>query len=316
MTAIGRRTGRGARQMAARGLVLACLAGVVAEGASSATPGMGIATKFVEVLVEGVPVGSRHVVEAKLVDVINNSDAAQRMRFDPLEPLAGEMRAGYEPIPDPAWLSFEPRTVEAPARGSAAVKAVLYLPDDPALVGRRFQAMIWIRPAEPPAGGLAAALKTRLLFSIAAKGAAPGRATVTDFPKKLAVLTPYETVGKAGELVAVCKPLKAENPHDVPMTYEVVTEAPGAGRRPTLTGTMAALDPAWIEVWPRTVVLPPRTKTELQVTVRIPLAPERFGRVHAALLHTVATRKGAAPVDVWNSVLVDVPAMAPAGGVK
>src|SRR5205814_2356729 len=99
----------------------ACLAAVLVAARAAAPPPAecaeaaaqqrrGLTTDCVETLIEGVPVGSRYVLSSRPVSVRNTGDYAMELRFDATIPDPVEMRAGYEPIPDAAWVSFEPRS--------------------------------------------------------------------------------------------------------------------------------------------------------------------------------------------------------------
>jgi hypothetical protein len=291
-------------------LLTALLAGTLAGVCAPAAAKQGLSTNFVEVLVEGVPAGSRYVIAEKLVDVKNNGDEAVRVKLEAEEPTAGLMRPGYEPIPDPGWVGFEPRTIEIKPGETVTAKVVLYAPDDPAYVGKRFQAMLYIHPVEGAgAVGVAVGLKPRLMFSIAPKGGSPGP-KVTDFPRKLALVRPYATAGRAQEVVVECEPVVAENHQDAPVTYEFVPmEAPP--KRLDLRPGEALMDPAWVEVIPRTAILPSLQGTQFIVRVHIPIAAGNFGKTFVGPLHFVATRTGEKPVDIWNAVRAAVPALVP-----
>ncbi|MEK7476768.1 MAG: hypothetical protein AAB152_14195 [Candidatus Coatesbacteria bacterium] len=282
------------------------LAGLAAGLSRPAAAGLGITTNFVEVLVEDVPAGSRYAITEKLVDVKNNSDVALRIRFEAEEPSAGLMRPGYEPIPDPAWVGFEPRTVEVKPGETVTAKAVLNVPDDPEYVGKRFQVMVWIHPVEGAGTlGISVGLKPRLLFSIAPKGR-PGGPKLTNLPRKLAVAKPYVSGGVAKEIVIECDPVVVENHQDAPVTYEFVP-GPAAPKRLDLRPGDLLMDPEWVEVSPRTVILPPLKGTQLAVRARIPIGAAQFGRIYMGSLHLVATRTGNKPVEIWNVVRVSLP---------
>lgn len=292
------------------------LAGALAAAAVGlirpAAARMGLGTNFVEVLAEGVPVGSRYVLESKLVDAKNNGDEGGAVRFDGDIPLHAYMRPGYEPIPDGAWLSFEPRTVDLGPGESKSVKLVLYVPDDPSLVGRRFQAMVWIHPVQA-SGNVALGLKSRFLFSVGPKTPAKPPAVV-ESPVKLASIKPYATGGRARELVVECDPVTVENFQPETMTYEYLP-APEAWKHLDRRGGERELDLAWIEVWPRTVVVPSLGRNQLAVRVRIPVDANPWGGMYLGPLRFVATRPGAKPVEIFNMVRVAVPALGSATGM-
>lgn len=269
-----------------------------------------LSTTFVEVLVEGVPLATRYVVGQRTIDISNKGEVPMSIRCDAMVPRPYELRSGYDPVPDEAWVGFEPRSVEIGPGQTASVKVALYTPDDPAQAGRRYQAMLWLHADATKGSMLAVGLKPRLLFSLASKDAKAGSVRVENAPQFLAKTLPYLVVAEPGAMVFPCGTITAGNPWDEEMTYEVVRD-PGAIRKIDVDpGETPVPDPAWVEVLPQAVVLPGRSKAELAVTARIPIAAEHFGRVYVAALRTVARRKGQKDVDVFNKIRIEVPKMA------
>jgi hypothetical protein len=266
-----------------------------------------LATDFVEVLVQEVPPGGRYVLEAKPVEVVNKSDLPLRLRYDAEVPQPAELRAGYEPIPDAAWVSFEPRVFDLQPGGKARGKTVLYLPADQALAGRRFQVMLLLH-ADPSSGSvLSLGLKPRLLFTVAKPGTTAATPRVVDTPRPLAWVKPFAVEAPTGRLVFAAEPLTAENPWEEPMTYEVVRD-PGAMAHVALRdGEEPLPDPEWLEVRPSAAVLAPYARTDFAVEARLPFSRSLFGRTFVGAVHTVARRAGQPPVDSWNEVRIHVP---------
>jgi len=204
-------------------------------------------------------------------------------------------------------VSFEPRKFDVKKGETAVGKVVLYIPDDPKLVGRRFQVMLRLH-GDPSQGSLlSVGLKPRLLFSIWGKEEPSGEARVVDFPQKMAQVRPYELGSAQGQMVFDCGTLTARNHWEEEMTYEVVQD-PEAIRRIDIRADGTPLpDPSWVMVHPQVLVLPRYAKAKFAVAVRLPIAPEHFGRTYVTALRMVARRKGARDVDVYNKVRVIVP---------
>jgi hypothetical protein len=264
-----------------------------------------ITTKFVEVLVEGVPLGSRYVLESKPVEMFNGSELSLKLRFDAEVPGPSEMRAGYEPIPDPAWISFEPRSFSVETGRTATGKLVLYVPDDPALVGKRFQAMLYLHTDSTEPGMVGMGLRPRFLFSIAKKESkdTPG---VVNNPAPKARLTPFGTSPTESYMTFSCSPLKAENLFREEMLYEIALDPGAADRVGMAKGETLVTDPSWLEVSPPDIVLHANTRAEVSVTMKIPLKAENFGKTFVAALRSKAHRKGEV-VEVFNKVRIVVP---------
>lgn len=291
-------------------LALACMP-IATEAASAVPPaksgrGGALTTDFVEVLVEGIPIGSRYVLEAKPVTVRNNSDRTITMRYNSLEPQPGEMRPSYDPIPSAGWVQFEPNVSEVRPGEASVGKMVIYVPDDPALVGKRFQVAVTLRADPAPGSNLAFGLRPRVMFSVAGKKPKDGPEVISN-PVPLARILPYETGGDRGSIVVSCGTLKAENNFKEEMVYEVVKD-PEAIKRITVRSDETPLpDLEWLEVSPPVMVLQGMARAEMALTARLPIAEEHFGKMYVVALRTVARRKGQKPVDVYNKVRIIVP---------
>jgi len=289
---------------AARALTAAMA--VLLSGAAWPDVTQSIATNFVEVLVEGVPLASRYPIEGKLVDIVNKGETTLNMRLDALDPAPSEMRAGYEPIPEIAWVGFEPRTVTVGPGETKTVKAVLYIPEDPALVGHRFQVMLFIHSDASKGSMVSIGLKPRLLFSVAGKAEAAGTKLVNN-PQFLARVIPFAMKAKAPEMVFDCGMLEAQNPWDEEMTYEFVRDPEAFKKAGVGEGETPFPDLSLIDVSPPVLILRPHTRAEMAVTARLPVSQEYFGRVYGAALRFSAKRAGAKTVEVFNKVHIVVP---------
>lgn len=268
----------------------------------------GLSSNFVETLVEGIPVGTRYVLASRPVDATNTGDYVMDVRFDAAVPQPVEMRAGYEPIPDAAWVSFEPRTFVLAPRQTATGKMVLYIPDDPSLVGKRFQVMLSLHGSPKESPTLGVGVMPRVMFSLRASG--PGATPMVDHSPRYPKLGPYEIAGKEATLVVPCGSLWAENIFENgELTYEVAAD-PSALKHLEIRRDETPLpDHAWLELNPRAVVLAPMTKAEIQVTARVPFAAAHVGKTYAAGIHGVSVSKDGRRQDLWNKVRIEIPAL-------
>ncbi len=285
------------------------LAAAFLPGAAGADIFRSIKTDFVEVLVEGVPLGARYVMEAKPVEVINASGFEMGVRYEALEPTPAELRAGYEPVPDPAWISFEPRSFSLTPGGKASGKIVLYIPDDPKLVGRRFQATLRLG-TDPGRGVVSVGLRPRFLFSIQGRGKRQGEPKLVNLPPVFARIQPYEIASNKAVISVDLAAVLAENPWPEEMTYEYAPDPKSMGKIQIGPAETPIPDLSWVEVRPQVLVLGPTKNGEFSLTARIPVAPEHFGKYYVMPFHAVARRKGAKDVHVYNKIRVVVPELA------
>lgn len=300
----GRNPGFAARA-AGMAALWAVMAGAAAGSESVAGDRRGLSTTFVEVQLEGVPIGSRYALDAKPVDVENRSDYTMTIHLEALAPRPDELRGGYDPVPDPAWVQFEPRDFTVSAGGRVAARLVINAPDDPALIGRRFEASVFIRgvPVESPAVGVG--LKPRVYFSLGGRDG-PERIVTMNTAPRFPRVTPYETGVRAGTMRFAAAGFTAQNQTGGVLTYDIAPDAAavsGAGDG----GAELLPDLTWVTVSPRTLILAPWQSAHIAVEVNLPIDARLFGRTFFVPLRTVARGGGAPPVDVHNRMVVVVP---------
>lgn len=127
----------------------------------------GLSTTFSEVYLEELETGKTYSTKetANLpLTVINTGEEAVDLKLDLLMPDTSELKEGYEPIPDLAWLQLEKTEFEDVKPNESAVTDVLItIPDDEQYKGKRYQVFIWSRTIGTKIG---VGLKSKLLFSI------------------------------------------------------------------------------------------------------------------------------------------------------
>jgi len=265
----------------------------------------GLATSFVEVQLEGVPIAARYVLDLKPIDIVNKSTYTMRMHCEALVPRPDELRGGYDPVPDPAWIQFEPKDFTISAGGRATSRLVIATPDDPALTGRKYEASIYVRgvPVESPAVGVG--LKPRLYFSLAGHDRPDlvvRMNTAPTFPR----MTPFEPGTGTGTMRFIAGNFTAQNQTADPVVYETAPDA-GSIARSGDGGATLLPDLGWVTLNPRTLVLAPWTSALIGVEVNLPIQASLFGKAYVIPIHTIVRHPGGAAVDLYNRVLIAVP---------
>ncbi len=291
----------------AAGAVAILLVGIVTAGPAAVR--RTLSTRFVEVLVEGVPLASRYVLEGRTVDLLNGSDIPLRVRFDADRPQPSEMRVGYAPIPDAAWIGFEPREFTVEPGRTATGKVVLYLPDDPAHIGKRYQAMLLLRTDSNESGMVRMGLRPRLLFSVGPRAGEGGGARLAN-PVPFGRIQPYSLVTADASIVLACGSFEFENPRATEMACELFADPASAERIDLGRADVLARDASWVEFSPHAVVLAPGTKAQVAVTARVPVAAEHLGRTYVMPVRSTVRFKGEPPVEGFNKVQFRIPAVA------
>ncbi|MFH1725879.1 MAG: hypothetical protein ABII00_14820 [Elusimicrobiota bacterium] len=141
------------------------LAGLL--GIEEAWGSVGLSSQFVDVVFENLKPGrSYNIREIKGVPytVKNRGNAPADVIVEAVLPEPTKIVEPYEAIPDPSWISLSPDRMRIDEASMGFSDIIISIPDDPELVGRHFQAMLWAHTVGT--GFLAAGVKSRLRFSI------------------------------------------------------------------------------------------------------------------------------------------------------
>ena len=81
-------------------------------------------------LIQGFPVGERRELPTPLV-IFNDDNVARTMTVEAVLPssVGNVIPRGYNEMPDPAWMSFEPKEIIVPPNGHGAFKMFLNIPE-------------------------------------------------------------------------------------------------------------------------------------------------------------------------------------------
>ena len=147
-----------------QGVALCCALGLAAPAVAG-----GLRCSVGEVVIENLVIGHTYSLStlANLpLSVTSTTEGSVRVSIEPLVPDAVELRRGTLPVPDRRWATAVPDTFDLEPQQTRAVEMSLAIPNDPALLGKRFQVTFWTHTL-PRAGELVAyGLKSRIIFSI------------------------------------------------------------------------------------------------------------------------------------------------------
>ncbi len=128
-----------------------------------------------------------HSAEAIAVQMVSNSPLKAGVRF---------WEYGYEPIPDPTWLTLTPNDVGLGPDGAIPVRVKVTIPDLPENANRRFVACVTMKLGSDASFGASLALSARLLIETEPRFvASAGAGELMAIPSTIAVddLTPGAT---------------------------------------------------------------------------------------------------------------------------
>jgi hypothetical protein len=132
----------------------------------------GIKMNYAETILQNLSIGASYNMTgvANLpLKLTNNEDNDQVFELSVIKPSkTGKIKPGYQPIPDPAWVTLREHEVNVKAKSTHSTDVVITIPDDKKLLGKKYQ--VDIQAKQKPVGhgvSLSLALRGRLLFSIA-----------------------------------------------------------------------------------------------------------------------------------------------------
>lgn len=135
-----------------------------------------ISTPTADIVVTNLRIGQAYNLTeiASMPFRVKNHGIERRIKITLLKPATSQTREGFEPVPDLLWVTL-PKTEFSVLPGETAeTDIILKIPDDEALLGRKFEAKIRAetRPKNPETKGMIAiglAVTGSLRFTIAPK---------------------------------------------------------------------------------------------------------------------------------------------------
>jgi len=127
----------------------------------------GLSTGFSEVTLEGLDIGKSYSTQETAhlpLIVVNTGEESLDLKIELLLPEAQELKEGFTPIPDLAWIKLEQSEFkEIAPNASATTDILINIPNDKQYQGKKYQAYIWSHSVGRTIG---VGLKSKLLFTI------------------------------------------------------------------------------------------------------------------------------------------------------
>lgn len=298
-------------------IILASLAAVLA--APPAFAGAGLKTQFGEVVVKGLKIGQTYSL-LKLVNLplrlVNTGEAQVDVVITPLIPGGAVLREGYDPVPSLDWVKVESAQLTIGPNREGATDVLITIPNDPALLGKRFQADIWSRTQDPMAP-VAVGIQSHLLIHVDSEPPTEDELKKNFVDETLANLDfsvmPMSVdlgvlpAGKALDLRKERKlALKLINPNDRAITFRVKPLPVWESLILPPAGTAAALDANWLKPAKEVVKVEASSIGEVALTLTVPDEPRTRGKRFLLLLAVEALEQKI-PTKVYSKYFVTVP---------
>ena len=251
----------------------------------------GLRTKFGEVLVKGLKIGQTYSLDKLLslpYRVVNTGNKTVTLQVDVIAISSEAARKGYEPIPDLNWVKLDQHTFDVQPNHEAVTDIIISIPNDPKLLGRRFEADIWAR-TKSKVGAFAVGMESRLLIQVASTPPTEKELKEKFVNQKLANLdfTLFPTVGIATDVPMGVDfnlwkerkiGIKIVNPNDQALhfrirsipNFEALLNMPNGFEEPPT--------PNWVKPEEGVVVIPGNSIKETALIINIPDDPRYRGK--------------------------------------
>jgi hypothetical protein len=248
----------------------------------------GLRTPFGEVVIRNLRIGQTYSMY-KLVNlplrVVNTGGEPTDIRIETVR--ASALTPGYEPIPTLDWVKVDQGTFTVAPGREAVTDLIISIPNDPKLLGRRFQADIWTHSVDHRA--YLVGLKSRLLIHVDSTPPSEEELKKKFVDERLADLdfsiSPMnaEAVGvQIGREVDLRKEhklvIKVVNPNDRTLNFRVRSIPVAESMILAPAGYTEARDPSWLKADKDVVKIEGSSIASLGLKLTIPNEPELRGR--------------------------------------
>jgi len=273
--------------------------------------GMGLATKFVDVILENLQPGeSYNFRQLKNVPyiVINKGTEPIGIVVEVEKPQ--KCKPGYEPIPDPGWVQLIPDKFFLQPGENSASDIIISVPRDKGLIGKNFQVGLWAHTLQK--GNIGVGVNSRIRFSIGTK--APE--TINKERKKMVSLMgmDYELSPRNIYLMDVPAGVKYDVKKETGKTIKVINkgteklylkfEAIEGSKNIVLpAGYKKVLKPEFISFSPEKMKIGPMKIKEVKLKIKIPdeeeYSVENLAFIIKALVYNINF-----PIETYCNVLI------------
>lgn len=239
---------------------------------------IGLSSQFINVAIENLKPGRTYNLrELKGVPytVKNRGDAPADVIVEVLVPEAKMVREPYAPIPDPTWVRINPDRYRLGPGDAGFSDLVISIPDDPALVGKHFHAVVWAHTVGT--GLLQAGVKSDIRFSVG-----KGPETEAEDKRRAAMVElNYDLWPAALSLTAEAgtshdakkkekKSFKLTNRSEKELQLVVKAIPWQTTLVPLPAGYETAQDLSWVKFEPGRIEVEPESLKELKVVLDVP----------------------------------------------
>lgn len=274
-----KKIGRIIKEQAAAALLLAAVFLAAAPGVEAS----GLRTKFGEVVVRNLKIGQVYSLNKLLnlpLRVLNTGNETVDLKIEVLLVATAAVQGGYEPVPDPSWVTLEKTEFTVEPNHEAVTDVIVNIPNDPKYLGKRYEAAIWSR-TQSKKEMFAVGMQSRLLIHVDSTPPSEEELKNKYVNKRLANLdfTLFPTGGTAEDIpLGVKIDLKKErkvsikliNPNDVKLNFRIRSVPNWEALLKLPPGYVDAYDANWLKPASEIVTMEGNSVKETGLILNIP----------------------------------------------
>ncbi len=278
-----------------------------------AKAGLGISTRFVDVVLEHVEVGKIYNLRQLRnvpYTVKNRSTVPMDIAVEIAIPRAKDLMPGYEAIADPTWVQVVPSKLRVEAGATGFAEIIIQVPNEPKYTGHHYQAKV--RAKSVDTGMFVVQTEGRLRFSTG-----PGPEELREERRKAAMMTLDFDITpdtlfvdgvKPGKVFDVKKEfkktLKVTNRAETPLKVKFTSVPYDIARFPLQGEYEIAPDPSWLKFKTSSIELKPETIESLEPIIEIPNDESHYGKSYVFMIKADIVM--GVDLDVYNKVYVKI----------
>ena len=271
-----------------RGILALVIAAFLSNNAGAS---IGMRTPFGEVAVKNLQIGLTYSLD-KLINlplrIINEGDKPIDIESQVIQVPKGGLKKGFERTPDINWVKLSKHHFTVAPLHEAVTDVIISIPNDPKLLGRKFQVDIWSHSTGKH-GIYQTGLESRLLLFVNSTPPTEAQLKKKFVNHKLSNLN-FDLFPSAG--IAKDVPLgkdfdlmkerhlsiKIVNPNDQKLNFQIRSIANWEVQLPLPPGVQDAPDPKWVRPAKEVISIAPNSIKETPLIVHIPDLPEYRGK--------------------------------------
>ncbi len=264
---------------------------IVSLLAASSASAAGLRTKFGEVVVSGLKIGQTYSLKDLVnlpYSVVNTGDEEVDLLLEVIPANGDVLKVGYEAAISTNWVTLNTKRFTVAPNREVSTDLTIAIPNDAALLGRRFQIDIWAR-TQSSHGMFAVGMRSRLLIHVDSTPPTEEEMKRKFVQKNLPALdfTLLPTMGTA-EGVALARKvdlrkerkvsIKIINPNETALNFRIRSMPNWESLLKAPAGYEDAYNPQWLTPAKDVVKVDGNSISETGLFLNIPEKPEHRGK--------------------------------------